>query len=100
VPLLQIHQQAVTTTAMDDFIPTNEAIIRLGVFLGVFTLMAIWEIPAPRRPLTQSKPLRWLNNITLVLVNTIVVRMVLPTAAVAAIAFSSHVLLRMRRDRT
>jgi len=74
---------------MDNFITANEAAIRLGVFLCVFTLMAIWELLAPRRPLTQSKPLRWLNNITLVALNTIVVRIVFPTAAVGVAAYTT-----------
>jgi hypothetical protein len=64
---------------MDDFIATHEAAFRLGIFLGVFALMAIWEILAPRRELTQSKPVRWLNNIGLVVLNTVVVRLVFPS---------------------
>jgi len=75
---------------MDNFITVNEAAIRLGVFLGVFALMAIWELLAPRRALTQSKPVRWLNNITLVVLNTIVARIVFPTAAVGIAAYSAE----------
>jgi sterol desaturase/sphingolipid hydroxylase (fatty acid hydroxylase superfamily) len=67
--------------SMDDFIATHEPAIRLGFFLGVFTLMALWELLAPRRVLTQSKPARWFNNITLVVVNTALLRIVFPTAA-------------------
>ena len=89
-PVALIHQQAVTIRVMDNFITANEAAIRLGVFLGVFTLMAIWELLAPRRPLTQSKPVRWLNNITLVVLNTIVVRIVFPTAAVGVAAYTAE----------
>ena len=67
---------------MDEFIKTHESTIRLGCFLGVFTLMALWELLAPRRPLTQSKTTRWFNNITLVVLNTALLRIVFPTAAV------------------
>ena len=67
---------------MDEFISTHESTIRLGFFLGVFTLMALWELLAPRRPLTQSKTTRWFNNITLVVLNTALLRIVFPTAAV------------------
>ena len=67
---------------MDEFISTHESTIRLGFFLGVFSLMALWELLAPRRPLTQSKTTRWFNNITLVVLNTALLRIVFPTAAV------------------
>lgn len=67
---------------MDAFISTHEATIRLGFFLGIFTLMALWELLAPRRALTQSKSARWFSNITLVVLNTALLRIVFPTAAV------------------
>lgn len=67
---------------MDELIANHEAGIRLGSFLGVFTLMALWEILAPRRVLTQPKSSRWLNNIGLVVLNTALLRVVFPLAAV------------------
>lgn len=67
---------------MDELIANHEAGIRLGSFLGVFTLMALWEILAPRRVLTQPKGGRWLNNIGLVVFNTALLRIVFPVAAV------------------
>ena len=75
---------------MDNFIAANEAAIRLGVFFGVFVVMAVWELLAPRRPLTQSKPARWLNNIALVVLNTVVVRIIFPTAAVGVAAYATE----------
>jgi sterol desaturase/sphingolipid hydroxylase (fatty acid hydroxylase superfamily) len=67
---------------MQAFILANEAAIRLGFFLGIFALMAIWEILAPRRIPTISKSLRWLNNIGLVAINTFLLRLLFPAAAV------------------
>jgi sterol desaturase/sphingolipid hydroxylase (fatty acid hydroxylase superfamily) len=67
---------------MDEAITSWEAVVRLGAFFGVFSLMAVWEILAPRRPLSQSKPARWLNNISLVVLNTLILRLVFPAAAV------------------
>jgi sterol desaturase/sphingolipid hydroxylase (fatty acid hydroxylase superfamily) len=75
---------------MDNFIATHEAALRLGIFLGVFTLMAVWEILAPRRRLTQSKSNRWLNNIGLVVLNTVVVRLAFPVAAVGVAAYAAQ----------
>ncbi len=67
---------------MDNFITTYETAIRLGFFFGIFLLMAVWEILAPRRALTQPKGLRWLNNIGLVVLNTVLLRLLFPLAAV------------------
>lgn len=52
-----------------------EPILRLGFFLGVLVLMALWEVLAPRRRLTAKKPLRWLSNLGLVLLNSVLVRL-------------------------
>lgn len=67
---------------MIDFIYQYEASIRLSVFLGGFSLLALWEWAKPKRELTQVKFKRWFNNIALVVCSTVVVRMVLPTAAI------------------
>ena len=67
---------------MDAFLLSHEVPVRLGVFLGVFATIAVWELLAPRRVLQQRKALRWTNNLTLAFVDTIVVRAVLPVAAI------------------
>lgn len=69
---------------MEDFIMQNEKVIRMGFFIGVFTIMALYEVVAPRRELTESKSVRWLNNLGLVFFNTFVLRVLFPTAAVGA----------------
>ncbi len=63
------------------FIIGNELLIRLGCFLAVFAVMSIWEIAAPRRRLTASKPLRWFHNLSLTILNSFVVRILFPAAA-------------------
>lgn len=60
----------------------HEPTIRLVFFVGVLLAMAIWEVMAPRRPLSQSKPLRWLSNLGLVAVSTIAVRLTFALGAV------------------
>ncbi len=67
---------------MTEWIISNEPVIRLGSFAGIFGLMAIWEILAARRELTTGKGRRWLGNLSLVLVDTLIVRLLFPTAAV------------------
>jgi sterol desaturase/sphingolipid hydroxylase (fatty acid hydroxylase superfamily) len=67
---------------MNDFILDHEPAIRLASFLGIFAVMAVWELLAPRRVLSQSKRQRWFNNLGLVVFNTALLRLVFPLAAV------------------
>jgi sterol desaturase/sphingolipid hydroxylase (fatty acid hydroxylase superfamily) len=61
---------------------TSEPFIRLACFAGVFAAMALWEIFAPRRDWTVGRARRWPNNLGVVALDTLLVRLVLPTAAV------------------
>jgi len=61
----------------------HEPVIRLGFFLGVLAAMALWESLAPRRSLGVSKAWRWTNNLGIVFLNTALVRVLVPTTAVA-----------------
>ncbi len=61
---------------------TSEAAIRLGVFAGVFAIMVLWEIAAPRRELSISRWHRWPSNLGIVVFNTVLLRIAVPTAAV------------------
>ena len=73
----------------EQFILANEPAIRLGFFLGVFALVALWELAAPRRAFTVSKTLRWASNLGLVALNTVLLRLVFPLAAVGIAAFAA-----------
>jgi sterol desaturase/sphingolipid hydroxylase (fatty acid hydroxylase superfamily) len=72
----------------ENFIRANEVPIRLGFFFGIFAVMALWELAAPRRRLTQPKALRWANNIGLVFFNSFLARLVFPLAAVGMAVFA------------
>ncbi len=74
----------------NDFILSNEMPIRLGFFLGVFGVMALWEVISPRRQLQTSKAVRWANNLGLVFFNSFVLRLVFPAAAVGMAVFASE----------
>lgn len=65
--------------------PQNETAIRLTCFFGTLLVMAVWELLAPRRPLTQSKPLRWTSNLGLALLNNVVWRLLMPAGAVGLV---------------
>jgi len=56
----------------------KEQTIRFTFFLGTLMAVGLWEFIAPRRVLNESKTRRWSTNLSLVLVNTLVVRFTLP----------------------
>ncbi len=62
----------------EQFVLANEPTIRLGFFLGIFALVGLWELAAPRRALTVSKALRWASNLGLVVLNTVLLRLLFP----------------------
>ncbi len=74
----------------NEFVMHNEVTIRLSFFFGIFAIMAAWEIVAPRRALTVSKTVRWANNLGLVFINSFVVRLLFPAAAVGVAAFAAE----------
>jgi len=75
---------------MNLFVIDNEAFIRMGFFLSVFFVMALWEAIAPRRALTQSRNMRWLNNLAITFINAAAVRVIFPTAAVGVAVLSKE----------
>lgn len=65
----------------------NEALIRFGVFLGLFAIFALIETAAPRRVLTQTRKARWTTNWGMSVVNILTLRAMavfLPLLAVGA----------------
>lgn len=67
---------------MPQHILEQEPAIRLAVFLGVLVVMAIWEVADPRRRVEIPRLLRWTNNLALVVLDTLIVRLVFPVVAV------------------
>ena len=67
---------------MKDLILQHEPQIRLAFFLGVFALVALAELAAPRRRLVMSKAVRWASNLGIVVINTVLLRLLFPVAAV------------------
>ena len=74
--------RAMEVSAIEAYILQREAMVRLGFFALVFITMLAWELLAPRRGPSVSKPLRWLNNLGLFALNTLVLRLLFPAAAV------------------
>ena len=65
-----------------DALLAAEPLIRLSVFAGVFAAMAAWELAAPRRAQEIGRGWRWPSNLGVVVVDTVVLRLFFPTAAV------------------
>ncbi len=68
---------------MDTFLLSHEPTLRLGIFLGVLAVMALWELAAPQRRVEIPRLVRWSNNIGLVAIDTLIVRLAFPVLAVA-----------------
>jgi len=64
------------------WIMSHEPAVRLGFFFGVFLVMAVWELVSPRRRLRAAKGARWFANLGIMILSTLVVRVIFPTAAV------------------
>ena len=61
----------------------GETAIRIGFFLGIFALVALWEFARPRRRLTQPRWLRWHANLGVAALNAALVWLLVPLAPVA-----------------
>ena len=65
----------------------NETVIRLGIFLGLFVLLALIEAYAPRRERKQTRQSRWVTNWGFSIANTLTLNALaigLPLLAVGA----------------
>ena len=67
---------------------SSELAIRSSAFLAVFAAMALWEVLAPRRALTLPKRARWTANLSLVALDSVIVRIAFPAAAVGVAAMA------------
>ena len=50
-----------------------EALVRVGTLLAVLMIMLLWEAFRPRRPLARPRQERWRTNLSLTLLNTVLV---------------------------
>ena len=71
----------------EEFLLTHEPALRLGAFATILAVMAAWEAFAPRRARSLERRRRWPANFSVVILNTLLVRLLFPVAAVG-VAFS------------
>ncbi len=84
------HIEGHGNSAMTETILGNEPLIRLGFFFGILALIAGWEAVAPRRVRSFSRWVRWPSNLGVVALNTLLLRLLIPTAAVGLALISQE----------
>jgi sterol desaturase/sphingolipid hydroxylase (fatty acid hydroxylase superfamily) len=67
---------------MSGTLPAVEPWIRLAAFAGLFVLLALAELLGPRRAHALGRRPRWPGNLGLLLLDSLLVRLLFPTAAV------------------
>ena len=79
---------------MNNILGQGEGVWRLGVFVAVFLAMAAIELLLPKRELSMSKGRRWLTNLGIAAVDTLMLRLMslvaVPIAAVAAAFYAEQ----------
>ena len=72
---------------IEHWVMAHETYIRLGFFLGILGAIGLLELLYPKRVLTGRKSVRWLNNLGLVVLNSLLLRLIFPAAAVGMSVF-------------
>ncbi|MDX1588632.1 MAG: sterol desaturase family protein [Oleiphilaceae bacterium] len=75
---------------MSEFLLPHEPLIRGAGFLLVLVLMALWEGRARLRPQRIGRGRRWPNNLAIVALDTVAVRLIFPLTAVGAALLASE----------
>ena len=68
----------------------SEATTRLAIFAGLFVVLAACEYFVPRRELKPLKARRWFTNWTIVLIDSLLVRLLFKTAAVGGALWAAE----------
>lgn len=67
-----------------------EGALRFSFFIGILAVVALWEFLAPRRILITAKARRWYNNLSLVFLDTLALRILVPMQAVGIAEIAQH----------
>ena len=68
----------------------TELYVRVGGALAVFAALALWEVLAPRRALSVGRAPRWPSNLGILVLDALLVRLLIPTAAVGVAVIASQ----------
>ncbi len=73
---------------MLELIVENEPAVRLGFFIGIFAVIALWEGVSPRRPRLYSRWLRWPSNLGILALYSGLLRLLFLVFPVAAVGLA------------
>lgn len=73
---------------MTSFLLGHEPAIRLAAFAAIFAVMALWEVVAPKRRQAIGRWRRWPANLGIVVLGSLLVRLLFPTAAVGVALYA------------
>jgi len=68
----------------------TEIWIRVGSFVSLLILFAVWERLTPRRAMTARRAIRWVSNLGLVVLGSLAVPLLLPIASLAMAALAAE----------
>lgn len=74
--------------SLTNFLLDHEPAIRLDAFAGIFAAIALWELLAPKRRQAIGRLKRWPGNLGIVVLDSLLVRLIFPTAAVGVALFA------------
>jgi sterol desaturase/sphingolipid hydroxylase (fatty acid hydroxylase superfamily) len=75
---------------MNIILTTHEAYVRLGIFLGLFIVIAVAEAMFPRRVPAYPKVARWFNNLSILFLDTLFIRVLIPFLPVGFAAYCTQ----------
>jgi sterol desaturase/sphingolipid hydroxylase (fatty acid hydroxylase superfamily) len=75
---------------LESYIIQNEPTIRMAFFVSIIILMSSLEYIIPTRELLISKAKRWFHNIGLVFFNSILLRILFPTAVIGVSVYANN----------
>lgn len=75
---------------MSEWLIANGNTLRASAFIALLILLAMSEHYKPKRPLTVSKRQRWGNNLAIVLINNLVLKLFVPFLAIDAAIFAEQ----------
>ncbi len=73
-----------------DFLLENEQSFRLGVFLGLLTILALAEFISPLAKRQVSRPYQWFTNISIVVIDSLTLRLMVPMLAVGVAHYANE----------
>ena len=86
LPIASTHKvfifHPMTLDNFTQWITLHEGPFRLSIFLGLLIGLIALETIFPRKSRTQKRPHRWLTNLLMVVIDSIILRIVFPIIAV------------------